>query len=103
MRNQNTPEWEGTKRVRVSDIQTIMKQLDDAYFALADQDELIDTERPLLMDMAKAKEIILSIIKNVETMEDVGIARLDEVATDIQYAVAEIKKLKITVDVERDS
>jgi hypothetical protein len=78
-----------------------MDILDNAYFALATEAEIMDTGRHLKQDPEEAKAHILEAINTLETLEDVVVNKLDTVATDIHFAIEEIKALSIDVNITK--
>lgn len=94
---------ENTKRIDNCQITHVLSVLDDAYFAIeTDQETLKDADRPLINDSKIAQEHIIKAMEILQDLEDKGLSRLDEIATDIPHEVSKIGKLKMEVYLEKD-
>jgi hypothetical protein len=94
---------EGTKRVNNYDLRKILHDLDEAFWLLeVDPQVLKDAERPMINDPDGAKDLIQAAIVKLEELDDTCLERIDYLVSDLNDAARSIKKLKLEVYVQED-
>jgi hypothetical protein len=102
MRNGNEQySWmEDTKRISIYDIKQVLRILDEAYFLLEEDPEILaNGGRVKNFNPKECQNKIYEAIERMETeWADKGLSRIDMAASDLEYAVKQISSLKIDVN-----
>lgn len=91
---------EGSKRISGSNLSEVLSILDEAYWILEQDDEVLkEADKIKSLDPAKAKELIYQALFKIEEWKDAGLSKIDSAASDLEYEIAKVGSLKIDVHV----
>lgn len=89
---------DSTIRVYPHRIKQVVKLLDDAYFAIeTDKETLLEADRPLINDPAKAKDLIheANLLLYKILNDDEGINKFDSLLMDLESGVRKVQGMKV--------
>jgi hypothetical protein len=91
---------EDTKRILIHDINRVRDILDEAYFLLEEDPEILkNADKVKNFNPKECQDKIFKAIELIETeWSDKGLSRIDMAASDIEYAIKQISSLKIDVN-----
>lgn len=84
----------GTIRVSENFIKEILHLIDEAYFALeSDVQVLFDAERPLINDPKKAQDALIKLSDLVSNVKDLGLSEFDEKLGELSHAINKLDNI----------
>lgn len=97
----NQYSWmQDTKRISIYQIKEVLNLLDEAYFLLETDEEILkEAGKPKVMDLKASQNKVWEAIRLIEEeWEDKALSRIDLAASDIEHAIKKIEGLKIDVE-----
>jgi hypothetical protein len=91
---------EDTKRISIHEIKRVLNILDEAYFLLEEDPEILkNADREKNFNPKECQNKIFEALQLMESeWDDKGLSRIDMASSDIEYAIKQISSLKIDVN-----